>query len=80
MDDIKDLFFYDERPANLHCRQAEVVEYLFLDRPRDMHFNASPVGKPESAWSEFTKQNVFLPLLDPRREMHKMYQPLRGFS
>ena len=80
MGDIQDLFFYDERPSTVHSCQAEVVEYLFLKRPRAMHFQSDPTGKTESKWSECTKQGVFLPLFDPRSEMNTMYQTQHDFG
>src|SRR5437667_1600341 len=54
MDDINDSFFYDDCPPTVHPCQAEVVEYIFLKRPRDMHFHGDPAGKMESKWSKCT--------------------------
>jgi hypothetical protein len=79
MEDVRDSFFYTERPPSVHPRQVEVVEYLFLKRPRDMRFMGDPAGEMESKWSECTKRSVFLPLFDPRSEMYRMYQTKAQF-
>src|SRR5271168_2990 len=82
MQEMSDSYFYPtgERPLTVHPRQADVVEYIFERRPREMHFQADPSGKTESKWAACTKQSVFLPLFDPRSEMNTMYQSRDGYG
>jgi hypothetical protein len=79
MGNVKDSFFYAEHPSTAYPRQADVVEFLFLKRPRAMHFQGDPTGKTENKWSECTKQDIFLPLFDSRSEMNIMYQTQHDF-
>ena len=72
MENMDAAYFYAERPENVHPRQEEVAEYLFLHRPKEMHFQ-DPSGRTEAKWSDCTKHNLFLPLLDPKNEMNTLY-------
>ena len=78
MENIDASYFYTERPENIHPRQQEVAEYLFLRRPKEMHFQ-DPSGRTEAKWSDCTKRNLFVPLLDPKNEMNTLYPTQSGF-
>ena len=72
MKNLDSSYFYTERPEHIHPRQQEVAEYLFLHRPKEMHFQ-DPSGRTEAKWSDCTKHNLFVPLLDPNNEMNTLY-------
>jgi hypothetical protein len=58
--------------VDIHHRQEEAIGYLLTTRAEEMNIRKI-AGRTEAAWAKFTKDNLFLPLLDPQRSMNKLY-------
>ena len=69
---VEDEYFYEQKPEYFHSRQEEAINYLFVTRPQEMHFD-SINGGTESMWEKCTNNLLFLPLFDPNSEMRVLY-------
>jgi hypothetical protein len=74
---LPDDLFYDTRPDDIHVYQEVAIKYLLTERPAEMHSQGIH-GRTEAAWAPCTKDSVFLPLIDPTRQMNKLYPSLQS--
>jgi hypothetical protein len=69
---VSEEYFYAETPSYLEDTQVAAIEYLFLQRDKDMYEQSTP-GTSEASWASFTKDKLFMPLFDPTGKMKKLY-------
>ena len=62
-------YFYDNNSSSLSKRQIAAIDYVLNDRPRDMFVN-SAAGRSEAYWAHYTKEQIFIPLLDAYKQMN----------